>query len=218
MGKTSNLSSEFLPYPKPTLPMLTLSDGAFSKDPIYSQDYHQLTTPPTTFATPYSPYQLFAEIPSYPSQTQKMQLSPSSYQSQYNQAMHLGFSDQREQYNSLGLNSPVRLPNSPSIQPDPVSSGYMALEGGTAQPICMCCGAMHYVFGQCQNNCRPIPAKVTTVQEYCCTCHSNQFVNIHDFKANFLTFTVGLKFAGIVEPRSVQHDYTKNQRGNQLIL
>jgi len=156
------LSSDSLPSLKPILQHLTVSPGALSlKDPISSQYRNQFITPPATFATPYSPYQSFPELARFPAQAQEMHVSPSSYQGRYNQAMELGFSDQREQYNSLVANCLVQLPYSASILPEPVPSGYMLLERDTAPLVCcMHCGAVQDVFGRCQNHCTAIAAKV----------------------------------------------------------
>jgi len=156
------LSSDSLPSLKPILQHLILSPGASSaKDPISSQSWNQFTTLPATFATPYSPYQSFAELARFPVQAQEMHVLPSSYQGQYNQAMELGISDQQEQYNSLVANYLIQLPYSASILPDPVHSGYMLLERDTKQPVCcMHCGAVQDVFGRCQNHCTAIAAKV----------------------------------------------------------
>jgi len=162
MEEMQKLSSNSLPSLKPISQHLTLSPGALSsRDPISSQRWNQFITPPATFATPYTPYQSFAELAGFPAQAQEMHVSPSSYQGQYNQAMELGFPDQREQYNSLVANCPVQLHCSASILPEPVPSGDMLLEGDTAQPVCcMHCGAVQDVFGQCQNRCTAIAAKV----------------------------------------------------------
>ncbi len=124
MGETSSLYSDCLPSTEPTLPKLRLSPGALSsKDPVSSQNCNQFISLPTTFAVPYSPYQSFAEIPFFPPPAQEMQSAPSSNQGQYNQAVQVGFFDQREQYSSLGPNCPVRLPYGASILPEPVPSG-----------------------------------------------------------------------------------------------
>ncbi len=162
MEEMPKLSSDSLPSLKPILQHLTLSPGALSsKDPISSQYWNQFITPPATFATPYSPYQSFAELAHFPAQAQEMHVSPSSYQGQCNQAMELGFPDQGEQYNSLVTNCLVQLPCSDSILLEPVPSGHMLLERDTAQPVCcMHCGAVQDVFGRCQNHCTATAAKV----------------------------------------------------------
>jgi len=148
------------------LPRLTLSPGALSsKDPVSSQNCNQFITLPTTFAVPYSPYQSFAEIPFFPPPAQEMQSAPSSNQGQYNQAMQVGFFDQRGRYSSLGPNCPVRLPYGASILPEPVPSGRIVWEGDKVQLVrCMRCDAVHNVFSRCQDYCGAIAAKVPRSQ------------------------------------------------------